>query len=46
MVRCLSVPWFGAAADQQCKFFKGMVNPLGDLGYDEGALCTPQVGTT
>jgi len=32
------------AADQQCKFFKGFVNPLGDLGYDEGALCTPQVG--
>jgi len=31
------------AINQQCKFFKGFVNPLGDLGYDEGALCTPQV---
>lgn len=29
--------------NQQCKFFKNKTNPLGDLGYDEGALCTPQV---
>lgn len=29
--------------NQQCKFFKGLTNPLGGLGYDEGALCTPQV---
>ena len=35
----------GAALNinQQGKFFKGMTNPLGELGYDEGALCTPQV---